>query len=127
MSMMSPEAVGLDVNIGGNFGASLSQMIAQSDAYARSADTMLGKVALLNVGVTALISRTAALTGVNKLATAEAAAYQERLAGIAGTARVTGQSFQQLEKTTMSLARSTGNIGTAVATVESLGTAGITS
>src|SRR4051794_8972986 len=117
MSMMSPESVGFDVNVGGNFSASLSQMIAQSDAYARSADTMLGRVALLNVGVTSLISRTAALTGVNKIATAEAAAYQDRLAGIAGTAKVTGRSFAALEKTTLSLARSTGNISGAVATV----------
>ena len=46
---MGTEQVGLDFNVGGNYGATLTQMIAQTDQYARSADTLIGQLGRLNV------------------------------------------------------------------------------
>jgi cell wall-associated NlpC family hydrolase len=120
------ETVGLDFNVGGNYAASLNQMIAQSEQYARGADTMVGAVAKLNVGVTALIGRTTALTQANKVATAEAAAYQQRLEKIEASTKVTGTSFEKLRKTTLELGRSLGDVGKAVRYVESLQKSGVT-
>ena len=120
------EMVGLDFNVGGNYAATMTQMIAQADVYARSSDTLIGKVGLLNIATTTLISKTTALTGANRVATAEAAAYQQKLSNIAATAAITGQNFGQLERTTMGLARQFGSINEAVQTVEALQRSGVT-
>ena len=127
MSVMGGESVNVDFNIGGNAGSSLSQLIAQSEQYAKTSDTLLGNVGRLNMATSLLIQRTTALTGANKIATAEAAAYQQRLANIEVVARTTGQSFGQLEKMTLGLARSMpGGIGEATKYVETLQRSGVT-
>ena len=126
MSMMGgTEQVGLDFSVSGNYGASLTQMIQQADAYARSADTMIGKVAGLNVVTTALISKTTALTGANRVATAEAAAYQQKLAALAPMAVVAGQSFDRLSSQTLALGRQFGSMDAAVVTMRTLQQSGL--
>lgn len=128
MSVMGgAENVNVDFNIGGNYGATMGQMLAQAEQYAKSTDTMIGNIGRLNAATVALIGRTTALTGANKIATQEAAAYQQRLQNIEATARTTGQSFAQLEKTTLGLARTMpGGIGEAARYVETLQKSGIT-
>jgi hypothetical protein len=128
MSMMGgTESVNVDFNVAGNYGSTLSQMIAQADVYAKSADTMIGKIGKLNVVSTTLLQKTTALTQANKVATAEAAAYQQKLEKIEGTTKITGQSFGELEKSTLKLARSLpGGINEAVRAIEALQTSGVT-
>lgn len=125
MSMMGTEQVGLDFSVTGNYGTTLTQMIQQSDQYARSADTMIGKIASLNVVTVALLSRTTALTGANRVATAEAAAYQQKLAVLAPTAAVVGQNMDKLAGQTLALAREFGSIDAAVATMKTLQESGL--
>jgi hypothetical protein len=121
------EQVTIDFNAGGNLGASLSQMIQQSTEAAKVTDGLVGQIGRLNVVTLALVSRTTALTGANKVAVAQAAAYQEAMSGIAATAAVTGQNFQKLENTTLKLARSIpGGMGEAVRIVQTLQSSGVT-
>lgn len=127
MSVMGGEAVNVDFNLGGNYGSTMGQMLAQAEQYAKSTDTLIGNIGRLNAATVALIGRTTALTGANKIATQEAAAYQQRLQTIESTARTTGQSFASLEKTTLGLARSMpGGIGQATRFVEALQQSGVT-
>ena len=124
---MMNESVQIDFNAGGNLGSTLTQMIQQSTEAAKVTDGLVGQIGRLNAVTMALVTRTSALTGANKTAVAQAAAYQEAMAGIAATAAVTGQSFQQLEKTTLQLARSIpGGIGEAVRIVQTLQSSGVT-
>ena len=62
---------------------------------------------------------------MNKTATAEAAAYQQQLSGIAAIAAATGKSYDQLAASTLKLARETGNLGQSVRVMESLSTSGL--
>src|SRR5262252_8585082 len=110
MSQMFAEPVNVDFNVGGNFSSSLSQMVAQADQFARSSDTLIGTIGKLNIATVGLINSTEKLTGVHKVATAEAAAYQQKLSGLAATAAVTGRSFNDLSQTTLALGRSTGQL-----------------
>ena len=119
--------VTIDFNAGGNLGASLNQMIAQATEASKVTDGLVGQVGRLNAVTMALVTRTTALTGANKIAVAQAAAYQQAMAGIAATAAVTGQSFSSLEKVTLNLAKSiSGGIGESVRIVQTLQQSGIT-
>src|SRR5262252_8229587 len=126
MSQMFAEPVNVDFNVGGNFSSSLSQMVAQADQFARSSDTLIGTIGKLNIATVGLINSTEKLTGVHKVATAEAAAYQQKLSGLAATAAVTGRSFNDLSQTTLALGRSTGQLDQAVRVMEALSTSGVT-
>jgi TP901 family phage tail tape measure protein len=116
-----------DVNVGGNFSATLNQMLAEADQFSKQTDGLVGQIGRLNQVTVGLINSTTGLTGANKVATAQAAAYQEAMAGIDASTKVTHQSFEELRSITLELARSLpGGLSEAVHIVESLQKSGVT-
>lgn len=117
--------VGLDADVSG-YTTSLTQAIASTEAYSQAADNIIGKVARLNMVTTTLMKATSGLTGANKVATAQAAAYQQKLSGIEASAKVTGKNFAELEKTTKGFAKQFPiGMDRAVEVVRSLQTTGV--
>jgi TP901 family phage tail tape measure protein len=127
---MADRDVAVDFNVNGDsYAASLQQMITVTQKYNTVADTTIGKMAKLSgVVTTALISKTAGLTQANKVATAQAAAYQQKMSSLQATSEIVGaKTFPKLEKATLKLAREFPiGIGQAVETMESLQKSGIT-
>ena len=109
------------------YSASMGQMIQQTSQYSAAADGMIGKIGKLNNVVMAGVKSMAAFTGTNKVATAQAAAYQQQLSKIETSAKVNNKSFKELEKTTKGLAKDFPiGMKQAVQQVESLQEAGVT-
>lgn len=122
-------SVDFDVN-GTQYGASMQQMIAVTQQYNSVADTTLGKLAKLGGTITTtLVNKTSALTQANKVATSQAAAYQQKMSGLEATAKVLGdKTFPKLEKATLKLAREFPiGIGQAVDQMEALQKSGVNS
>lgn len=120
-------SVDFDVN-GQQYAASMQQMVAATQAYSASADTMLGKLGKLSGFITnTMMKASSGLTQSNKMATAQAAAYQQKMSGLEATAKQIGEkTFPKLEKQTMKLAREFPiGIGQAVEQMESLQKSGI--
>lgn len=120
-------SVDFDVN-GQQYAASMQQMVAATNAYSASADTMLGKLGKLSGFITnTMMKASSGLTQSNKTATAQAAAYQQKMSGLEATAKLIGEkTFPKLEKQTMKLAREFPiGIGQAVEQMESLQKSGI--
>jgi TP901 family phage tail tape measure protein len=121
------EQVTLDYSVTGNYSATLAQMVQQSSAFARETDSVIAKLNAVNAATLTVVNRTTALTGANKVATAEAAAYQQVMGRIQANAKVLGQDYERLERTTLKLARSLpGGFGEAVRIVEKLQASGVT-
>jgi TP901 family phage tail tape measure protein len=116
-----------DSTVGSNFSATLNQMLAEADQFSKQTDGLVGQIGRLNRVTVGLINNTTGLTGANKVATAQAAAYQEAMASIEASTKVTNQSFEELRTTTLELARSLpSGIGEAVHIIESLQKSGVT-
>lgn len=108
---------------------SLAQAIAVTNQYSKAADTMLGRVAKIGGGMAnKLVTSTESLTQANKIATAQAAAYQQKLSQIEVTSTVLGtKTFPRLAKATKDLATAYPiGIDQAVRQVETLRQSGVT-
>lgn len=127
---MADRDVSVDFNVNGSaYASSLQQMIAATQQYNTVADTMIGKVAKFSGAITTtMINKTAGLTAANKLATAQAAAYQQKMSSLQATATIVGEkTFPKLEKATLKMAREFPiGIGQAVDQMESLQKSGVT-
>lgn len=127
---MSNQAVNVDFVVnGGQYGASLQQMIAVTQQYNQVVDTTLGKVAKVGgMATTYFVNAAGKLTQANKTATAQAAAYQQKMSSLEATAKVMGdKTFPKLEKATLKLAREFPiGMGQAVEQMESLQKTGVT-
>jgi hypothetical protein len=123
---MEDITVDINADISG-YSSSLTQAIATADQFTKASDNMLGRLNKLNGISISLVKNTVGLTGANKLGTAQAAAYQQQLAKIETSAKVTGKNFGELEKTTKKFARDFPiGIKGAADTVETLQKVGVT-
>lgn len=122
------QPVDFDLNLGGNYVASMGQAVAVSSQYADVAEGIRGKVGNLSNAMVGLTNRMTGFNRINSVATDSAAGYQKILANIESTAAVTGKSFDALSFSTRKLARDFPiGIAGAVDVVESLQSVGVKS
>jgi len=127
MAMDRDVTIDFNADISG-YSSSMSQMIQQTSQYNAAADGMIGKIGKLNNVILAGVKSMSAFTQTNKVATSQAAAYQQQLSKIETSAKVNNKSFNELEKTTKSLAKNFPiGMQQAVQQVEALQEAGVTS
>ena len=103
---MANEEVNIDFNANvAPFTQSLNQAIASLGQFTAGADGVLGSIAKLNAVTVKIVTSTSSLTGANKTAAAQAAAYQQKLSGIEALTKTTGKQYENLSKVTMKFAR----------------------
>lgn len=122
-----------DVQVNGQQG--MNSMVAITSQYSAAADSLLGKVSKLNVGLGAMSKHYVGMKPVNAGATSEAARYQQQLSSLEATVRVStkgntayNKTFGELSKNTKALAREMPiGMNQAVQQVDALQQAGVKS
>lgn len=117
----------------GGYVTALTEAIAVTEQYSRTADSTLGRVtALGNKLSTGLLRRAGEATGADTVSTAQAAKYQQQLSGLGATAAAVGKdvdsTYDGLRKTALGLARDFPiGITAAIKQIQSLQQVGIPS
>jgi len=87
------------------FSASLSQAIKQMESFSASADTTVGKVAKLDGSLLNVVKTLGKWVDLNKTSTAAAAAYQQKLAGLATVTALNEKQFKGLSEVAAKFSR----------------------
>lgn len=126
---MANEEVNIDFNANvAPFTQSLNQAISSLGQFTAGADGVLGSIAKLNAVTVKIVTSTSSLTGANKTAAAQAAAYQQKLSSIEALTKTTGKQYENLSKVTMKFARDFPiGMDKAVETTRQLQKTGVTS
>lgn len=117
----------------GGYVTALTEAIAITEQYSRTADSTLGRVtALGNKLSTGLLRRAGEATGADTVSTAQAAKYQQQLSGLGATAAAVGKdvdsTYDGLRKTALGLARDFPiGITAAIKQIQSLQQVGVSS
>jgi len=122
------EDVTVDFNANvGPYTSSLGQALAMTNQFSAANDIAIAKLGNLNKISLSLIQSTAAFTGANKVAVAQAAAYEQKLSSLNATAKIAGKQFEGLGSVTMKFARQFPvGMDKAIETTKTLATSGVT-
>jgi cell wall-associated NlpC family hydrolase len=126
--IVANESVTVDFNANvDGYTQSLQQALAATQQFSSAADFGAGKLAKLNNASFALIKQLNSITGANKTAAAQAAAYQEKISGLEATTVAAGKKMEGLAKTSMAFARQFPvGMDKSIEVVKTLQTAGVT-
>lgn len=125
---MANESVTVDFNANvDGYTQSLQQALAATQQFANAADFGAGKLAKLNNASFALIKQLNGITGANKTATAQAAAYQQKISGLEATTVAAGKKMESLAKTSMAFAKQFPvGMDKSIEVIKTLQTSGVT-
>jgi hypothetical protein len=108
------------------FSASLTQAIKQLESFGASADGAVGKVNLLNTATLSLVKGLGKFLDLNKTSTAAAAAYQQKLSGLATTTALNEKQFKGLSDVALKFGREFPiGLDKSVGLVKALNTSGV--
>jgi TP901 family phage tail tape measure protein len=87
------------------FSASLTQAVKQLETFGASADTATGRVGKLNTATLSVVKVLGKFVDLNKTSTAAAAAYQQKLSGLATVTALNEKQFKGLSDVALKFGR----------------------
>lgn len=109
------------------FSASLTQAIKQLETFGASADGTTGKLSKLNSATLALSKIFGRFVDLNKTSTASAAAYQQKLSGLAATTALNEKQFKGLSDVALKFGREFPiGLDKSIGLINTLQTSGVT-
>ena len=109
------------------FSASLTQAIKQLESFGASSDGAVSKVGLLNTAALGLTKTMGKFLDLNKTSTAAAAAYQQKLAGLATVTTLNEKQFKGLSDVALKFGREFPiGLDKSINLVKTLQTSGVT-